>query len=569
MTACSAGSVGTLPGASAPNNGGAVPARTHGKKLAVKLRITIPKRKHRHGKRGKYVSPATQSIAISITPNGGSPTTYNQNLTPASNPGCTASLISPTICVVTLALAPGSYTGTFTTYDGLLSGGNPTGNVLSAHQSAPFTVVTGKANAINVSLGGVPASVALITTDAALSGSDADGYTFDKCSQSAKVQVLGVDADRNFILGPGAPVPTLVQSSGTSFTIATPAPNSPNTFTLSHAVPGIASSAQLTATVTPVAGTGASVQNATVAFAFSSVICGLETSFTQGLAASSNITNIALGPDGNLWFTDGGTHITAIGKVTPSGAITEYTAGLSGSGPRGITSGPDGNVWMTEEYNGAIASVTPSGTITPFTLPGGSIPANIVAGPDGNLWYTDWASQYGVGMITTSGTATVYPNTAWTSDGDRVWGIAAGSDGNLWVTLQNSSQVCQITTAGVATCYSPAFAAGSSASPRQIVSGPDGNLWMIEFGANMIAKVSTAGVLLAEYPTNVPAAYGYPTFGPDGNFWFPDSVTTYSMTPSGVVNSTSYSRSNTVNAITVGPDGNLWIAGTGEIDRLF
>ena len=96
----------------------------------------------------------------------------------------------------------------------------------------------------------------------------------------------------------------------------------------------------------------------------------------------------------------------AIGRITPSGTITEFTAGLhpggdpNGSVPLAITAGPDGNLWFTDKDSarqgglaGAIGRITPSGQITEFF--DGSLDslsslysASITAGPDGNLWFT-------------------------------------------------------------------------------------------------------------------------------------------------------------------------------------
>jgi hypothetical protein len=56
-----------------------------------------------------------------------------------------------------------------------------------------------------------------------------------------------------------------------------------------------------------------------------------------------------------VWFTDGGS-APAIGKITPAGVITEYTAGLnSGSAPYEIVSAPEGNLWFLD--NGATPAI--------------------------------------------------------------------------------------------------------------------------------------------------------------------------------------------------------------------
>ena len=80
-------------------------------------------------------------------------------------------------------------------------------------------------------------------------------------------------------------------------------------------------------------------------------------------------TGITAGPDGNLWFTEPGNR-GRIGKITPSGAITEFRGGIdAGTASRpAITAGPDGNLWFTETANpGRIGKITPAGAITEYS----------------------------------------------------------------------------------------------------------------------------------------------------------------------------------------------------------
>src|SRR5262249_52870363 len=73
-------------------------------------------------------------------------------------------------------------------------------------------------------------------------------------------------------------------------------------------------------------------------------------------------------PDGNLWFTE--PRPSRIGRITPAGVITEFSAGLTpGFQPRGITAGPDGNLWFTEQFglSGRVGRITPAGVITEFS----------------------------------------------------------------------------------------------------------------------------------------------------------------------------------------------------------
>jgi virginiamycin B lyase len=49
---------------------------------------------------------------------------------------------------------------------------------------------------------------------------------------------------------------------------------------------------------------------------------------------------IAAGPDGNLWFME--TNANQIGRITPTGTITEYPVPTTSSAPSFIAPGPDG-----------------------------------------------------------------------------------------------------------------------------------------------------------------------------------------------------------------------------------
>lgn len=209
--------------------------------------------------------------------------------------------------------------------------------------------------------------------------------------------------------------------------------------------------------------------------------------------------NIVAGPDGALWFTEdgivwGGTG--AIGRITTSGSLTEYelpTPDGYDSGAGDIAVGPDGNLWFTWTsgppgglgnlpWARSIGRITPSGTITEFPIsttngwPGGGI----TAGPDGALWFTTGAANT-IGRITTTGTVTHYP--VPTSNSFPV-DIDMGPDGNLWFTEGYASKIgrLSLSTSGVPTPMISAF------SPT---SGPVGTTVTI-LGANFAGATSVA-----------------------------------------------------------------------------
>ena len=59
---------------------------------------------------------------------------------------------------------------------------------------------------------------------------------------------------------------------------------------------------------------------------------------------TASLSGIAAGPDGNVWYFDVGQNL--VGRVTPSGSITQFSVPATGAGSEGIVGAPDGNVWM-------------------------------------------------------------------------------------------------------------------------------------------------------------------------------------------------------------------------------
>ncbi len=144
----------------------------------------------------------------------------------------------------------------------------------------------------------------------------------------------------------------------------------------------------------------------------------------------SDPSRIVTGPDGNLWFTEQGAvgsmgccqptfpSLGKIGRITPSGRITEFTTPgqsslAAGSNPAGIAVGPDGNLWFTEysyftkdtmvQHGGnKIGRITPSGNITEFPIPTPySRDDGITSGApgDGHMYFTESPANFVYGAI--------------------------------------------------------------------------------------------------------------------------------------------------------------------------
>jgi virginiamycin B lyase len=229
----------------------------------------------------------------------------------------------------------------------------------------------------------------------------------------------------------------------------------------------------------------------------------------------TKLDGILTGPDGALWYTY--TQDRAIGRITTSGAITKYPIPFNIQNPlqpSNLVTGPDGAIWISGGGTPALGRITTSGSYTQFPLPIGSGAVDITVGPDGALWFTGFRNgASSIGRMTTSGAVTWYqfaPNMI------SLNGIVAGPDGALWFTAINGNLIGRITTNGVFTSYS---LPNSTSEPWDITNGPDGALWFTESGGQRIGRITTVGVV-TEYPigsTNFPKGI---TTGPDGALWF-------------------------------------------------
>ncbi|MHB8148279.1 MAG: hypothetical protein ACYDGM_13615 [Vulcanimicrobiaceae bacterium] len=182
----------------------------------------------------KYISPATQSVTITV--NGVStPTTVN--LTPSS-PNCTTPSGGTLTCTASVSAPIGSDTFTLTTFDKT----NGAGNQLSTG-TVTATIASGTTNNVAVTLNGVVASVSVSLANTAPPVG---------ASATIPLTVTAKDADGDTIVGPGNYTPTITLSSSDSTNAAlsvttVSAPGATVTVTYSGAA---ITSATITATIT-------------------------------------------------------------------------------------------------------------------------------------------------------------------------------------------------------------------------------------------------------------------------------------------------------------------------------
>ena len=308
----------------------------------------------------------------------------------------------------------------------------------------------------------------------------------------------------------------------------------------------------------------------------------------------ADTAQLTLAPDGNLWFVQNEDEphgpSLEIGRITPSGVVTEFplasALGLSDE----LTLAPDGELWFST--SDSIDRITTSGAITEFPLPSGSaIPGGLTVGSDGNLWFSlanesptgGFATAIDIGRITTAGAITEFsfPETGFT-----IGTMTLGPDGNLWFpedmrngippfVAETNQQIGRVTPSGVVTAFPvPDGAVVDSA----LTDGPDGNLWFTEFdsGQGAVDRITTAGAISV---LPIPGGFlpGGLTVGPDWNLWFPEPSSEFlpELATSGAIGRITTAgaitqfplvtnAADTVAAgdLTVAPDGALWFIGS-------
>ena len=232
----------------------------------------------------------------------------------------------------------------------------------------------------------------------------------------------------------------------------------------------------------------------------------LPTGFTQPL-------NITVGPDSKIWFTcsNGAGAVCRINPANP--ADKQGHGGYGVIAQAGIAAGPDGVIWLGDQ-GGKVVRIDPATmdelVTSDIPINGGSFNIrNLAPGPDGNVWVTDFGGQ--VARVTPGGVATSFDVT-----GNAAWDIVAGPDGNLWYTVPDGNRVGKITTAGGFTDF-PVTAGGDQFG---ITVGPDGALWFAQAVANNIGRMTTSGQFTELGGLTAGARPEYIAQGPDNTLWF-------------------------------------------------
>lgn len=395
VAACS-GSPGAAPPTNAPSGFDTAKTVEATRKAAVRFTIRIPKRARRHA---RFVSPATQSLTLTISPASGGTPVVNKtlNLTPSS-PGC-SSIASFRQCKVAVSVAPGSYIATVATYDQK----DAKGNLLSHAQNVPVSVRAGVANDVGLTLNGIPAGLLIASGSRAIHGTQSAGFTLYGTAPQRLV-VVATDADGNAIVGPGGPSYAASVIAGSGWTAGAPASSNPNAVALTPpGTNGAGAVLKLTATYTDntCAQTGASCSaTATVSNDIQTLFVGDETgnyvnTYTLPNVATpaATITSSVSLPDalavdayGNLFVANATTYYTQEYHPPYTGAPTAINTGTDS--PVTLAVGSNGYLFIGTSSSNNIYVFPPPYTAAIETYAQANAPGDVLADAGGDLFAT-------------------------------------------------------------------------------------------------------------------------------------------------------------------------------------
>jgi streptogramin lyase len=245
------------------------------------------------------------------------------------------------------------------------------------------------------------------------------------------------------------------------------------------------------------------------------------------IPGASQLQDITLGPDGNMWFTDSGANF--FGSISPDGkTIHTYPTLQPGGRPRGIAAGPDGNLYICDSGLSQIYVESTAGVqINRQHVPTANAkPYEIVNGGDGYLYFTEFAAPISagsgqIGVITPSPYSVTEVPTPNTTIGPL--GIGLGPDGHVWFTEYGNDHVGQVIGSGPSATVKE-FSAGSGAhGPSGLATGYDRKLWLAMDGAASTLEQfdTTTDTVTNTYTLPTPGESAYEIItGPDGNLWY-------------------------------------------------
>ena len=431
-------------------------------------------------RRPQYISSSTTQLVVDIQANSvevqGFPQTFG--LTPTS-PGCSV-VGGSTQCTLTVSLAAGTYAVVLTAKDAV-------GQSLST-TSVPLTVNASSNNPLNVTLSGVLSSIVVTPTSPLVTGTQAAGFTLVGQGVHA-FTVNALDIDGNVMIGPGAPTFNVSSTGTLALAVATPAPTSPNVFsvsppsTLSVAAGSLSIAAHYAAGLTNPCPVVADV-----------CTTGVNVSM-QALLAIIESAQVTLYPEGST---------TVLATIT-SGLVLASAGAFDSSG----------NLFVADQYLNDVQEYAPPYTGAPTTISSGiNLPDALVVDPAGDIYVANTSNlattieEFAPGATTPSRTiARVSGASSMCLDpsGDLIT-VDNGANGEIDEYLPGAT--------------TSAYSVTGVLFPDSVSCDPSGNVWVARYGDDFGTEITSVDKYTAHlvYSTSLGGVTGPAALATDANY---------------------------------------------------
>ena len=235
---------------------------------------------------------------------------------------------------------------------------------------------------------------------------------------------------------------------------------------------------------------------------------GTVTEFSAGITLGAGPSEITAGPDGNLWFTEPTAATDRPDHPDRHGHRVLRWRSAAAAIRTAIAAGPDGNLWFTEFDGNRIGRITPTGAVTEFSAGMTAASRSRQASPP--------APTATSGSPSRAATASAASRRRGRSPSSRPASARAarpaGSPPARTATCGSPSTTPIDSGGSRRPGSSPSSPPGSApaARPLGITTGPDGNLWFTEFSGHRIGRavVSSTG---EPSPSPTPSATELPS----------------------------------------------------------
>src|SRR6266545_4010377 len=229
--------------------------------------------------------------------------------------------------------------------------------------------------------------------------------------------------------------------------------------------------------------------------------------------------DVAVGPDGAPWVTEGGTN--AIVRVDPRTREVKrwpLPEARSYVNLNTLTFDKRGRVWFTGQ-NGVYGRLDPkSGAVQVWDAPRGRGPYGIATTPDGDVYYASLAGSYIARVDLDTGAAAVIEPPTKDQGARRVW---SDSKGRIWVSEWNAGNVSR---------YDPRAGAWKTwklpgEHPRAYAVYVDDKdmVWLSDWGANAMVRFDPEAEKFQAFPSDRRGANVRQILGRPGEVWAPES----------------------------------------------